>query len=188
MFLIPGAVCFAALFALPGGRAITPAHSMGMEAIGTNNPPATPPPASSTKSKSSGKHVRAKRKKTTALPEWFAAYHVAYVAIHDHAEYVDGIAQLHAIGHDEDSDIATLIGYANRKMGRYDDARSWYDRALAANPNNARTLSYYGMWHAEQGNLIKANEYLVRVRSLCGNSSCREYAELKAAIAGTKTY
>jgi len=30
------------------------------------------------------------------------------------------------------------------------------------------TWSYYGMWHAEQGNLLKAREYLTKVETLCG--------------------
>jgi len=30
------------------------------------------------------------------------------------------------------------------------------------------------MWHAEQGNLLKAREFLAKVESLCGNTRCRE--------------
>jgi hypothetical protein len=52
--------------------------------------------------------------------------------------------------------VANLIGYASRKLGRYDDAKVWYERPLAADPNYAVTWSYYSMWHAEQGNLLKA--------------------------------
>jgi tetratricopeptide (TPR) repeat protein len=32
-----------------------------------------------------------------------------------------------------------LLGYASRKLGRYDDAKYWYDKALAADPNHALT-------------------------------------------------
>ena len=35
-------------------------------------------------------------------------------------------------GYDDHPDVATLIGYASRKHGRYDDAKIWYERALAA--------------------------------------------------------
>ena len=31
--------------------------------------------------------------------------------------------------------MATLLGYASRKLGRYDDAKYWYEQALAADPN-----------------------------------------------------
>jgi hypothetical protein len=43
------------------------------------------------------------------------------------------------------------------------------------------------MWHAEQGNLLKAREYLAKVETLCG-TECREYTELKGVIEGTRTY
>jgi hypothetical protein len=32
------------------------------------------------------------------------------------------------MGYDDNADVATLIGYASRKLGRYDDAKYWYDR------------------------------------------------------------
>ena len=44
------------------------------------------------------------------------------------------------------------------------------------------------MWHAEQGNKLKAKEYLTKVASLCGNTTCREYKMLKNVIDGTGTY
>jgi tetratricopeptide (TPR) repeat protein len=59
--------------------------------------------------------------------------------------------------------VANLIGYASRKLGRYDDAKLWYERSLAADPNHALTWSYLGMWHAEQGNVLKAKDELEKV-------------------------
>ena len=50
------------------------------------------------------------------------------------------------------------------------------------------TWSYYGMWQAEQGNVLKAKDDLEKVRAICGNTDCREYTALKAAIDGTVTY
>ena len=91
------------------------------------------------------------------------------------------------MGYDDNADVATLIGYASRKLGRYDDAKVWYERALAADPNHAQTWSYYGMWQAEQGNILKAKDDLEKVRSICG-TECREYTALKEAIDGTVTY
>ena len=43
------------------------------------------------------------------------------------------------------------------------------------------------MWHAEQGNLLKATEFLTKVASICG-TECREYTELKGVIDGTRSY
>ncbi len=116
-------------------------------------------------------------------PDFGAAWELIYTT-HD---YAAGIAKLHALKHDDDADVANLIGYASRKLGRYDDSRYWYEKALAADPRHARTWSYYGMWHAEQGNLLKAKDYLAKVASICG-TSCREYTELKQVIEGARTY
>ena len=83
--------------------------------------------------------------------------------IYQQHDYTAGIAKLKSLGHDDNPDVANLIGYSSRKLGRYDDAKTWYERALAADPKHARTWSYYGMWHAEQGNLLKARDYLAKV-------------------------
>ena len=116
-----------------------------------------------------------------------AGYHAAYALIYDKADYAAGIAALRALGYDDNADVATLIGYASRKLGRYDDAKFWYERALAADPNHAVTWSYYGMWQAEQGNVLKAKDDLEKVRLICG-TDCRAYKMLKDAIDGTVTY
>jgi hypothetical protein len=44
------------------------------------------------------------------------------------------------------------------------------------------------MWHAEQGNRLKAKDYLDNVRAICGDTKCREYAELKSVIDGSGSY
>jgi tetratricopeptide (TPR) repeat protein len=103
-------------------------------------------------------------------------------------DYNAGIAALHGIGHDEDPDVANYIGYANRKMGNYDESKYWYEKALAADPNHTRTWSYYGMWQMEQGNRLKAEDYLAKVKLLCGNIDCTEYKQLKDVIDGKASY
>lgn len=102
--------------------------------------------------------------------------------------YKAGIAAMHALGHDEHPDVANYIGYANRKMGNYDQSKIWYEAALKADPNHTRTWSYFGMWQMEQGNRLKAEDYLAKVNMLCGNTSCKEYIELKAVIDGKASY
>lgn len=142
-----------------------------------------PPPASHGTKKAHAK----KSKKSSATEDFYKGWRVAYALIYRKADYVDGIAVLRAMGYDDNADVATLIGYASRKLGRYDDAKVWYDRALAADPNHALTWSYYGMWQAEQGNTLKAKDDLEKVKSICG-TECRSYTALKAAIDGTVTY
>jgi tetratricopeptide (TPR) repeat protein len=154
-------------------------------AVETNSPapPQNPPPsgASTTKEKP-------KKPKSSSADKFLNDWHKAYALVYDKDDYVGGIAVLRAMGYDDNADVATLIGYASRKLGRYDDAKYGYDKALAADPNHALTWSYYGMWQAEQGNLLKAKDDLEKVAMICGNTACHEYVALKEVIDGTRTY
>ena len=116
-----------------------------------------------------------------------AGYHAAYELIMA-GQYEAGIAALHALGRDEHPDVANYIGYANRRLGRYDESKVWYEKALAADPNHVRTWSYYGMWQMEQGNRLKAEDDLQKVRLLCGTTDCTEYRQLKDVIDGKASY
>ena len=102
--------------------------------------------------------------------------------------YQDGIAAMHALGHDEHPDVANYIGYSYRKIGNYDQSKVWYEKALAADPNHVRTWSYYGMWQMEQGNRLKAEDVLAKVKLICGSTSCEEDRHLRAVIDGTASY
>jgi tetratricopeptide (TPR) repeat protein len=150
----------------------------------TQQPPNTPNTDSTKKAHSK----KTKPQKSSSAADFLNGWHKAYALIYDNSDYVGGIAVLRSLGYDDNPDVATLIGYASRKLGRYDDAKLWYDRALAADPNHALTWSYYGMWQAEQGNILKAKDDLEKVRTICGDTDCREYKALKAAIDGTVTY
>jgi tetratricopeptide (TPR) repeat protein len=103
-------------------------------------------------------------------------------------QYEAGIAAMRALGHDDNAEVANYVGYASRKLGRYEDSKIWYEKALAADPNHVRTWSYYGMWHAEQGNMLMAQDFLKKVQLICGNTECDDYVKLKGVIEGTHTY
>jgi len=154
-------------------------------AVETNSPA---PPQSSQPSGTTTTKQKIKKEKSGSAEKFLNDWHKAYALVYDKGDYVGGIAALRAMGYDDNVDVATLIGYASRKLGRYDDAKYWYDKALAADPNHALTWSYYGMWQAEQGNLLKANDDLEKVRAICGNTECHEYVALREVIDGTRTY
>lgn len=97
-------------------------------------------------------------------------------------QYQAGITALQALGFDDHPDIATYIGLAHNKLGRADQARVWYDKALAADPNHLLTLSFDGMLYAERGNLRGAQERLEKLKALCGGA-CNEYRALEAVLA-----
>ena len=138
---------------------------------------------------SDGKSSKHKKKndKSSSAKDFIDGYHAAYAIIYDKDDYQGGITALRTLAHDNNADVATLLGYASRKLGRYDEAKYWYDKALVADPKHALTWSYYGMWHAEQGNLLKAKDDLEQVRLICG-TECKEYVALKEVIDGTQTY
>jgi len=133
------------------------------------------------------KKSHTKKNRSSSVEDFVAGYKAAYALIYEKGEYEAAITALRALDHDSNADVANLIGYASRKLGRYDDAKVWYERSLAANPNHAVTWSYYGMWQAEQGNLLKAKDDLEKVRLICG-TTCEPYKMLKDVIDGTQTY
>jgi tetratricopeptide (TPR) repeat protein len=174
--------------------AVTLSAALGAANFALASGEGSPPPPEQPKTqqqpgnqKAHTKKPKPSNKSSSFQEDFLKGYQAAYALIYEKADYVNGIAALRALGYDDHPDVATLIGYASRKLGRYDDAKYWYDKALAVDPHHATTLSYYGMWHAEQGNLLKAKDELEQVRLVCG-TECVPYKQLKAAIDGTVTY
>ena len=153
-------------------------------AIGTDNPP---PASDSSKKSDKKKSDKKKDQKGSDARDFLDGYRSARALILD-GKYEDGIKAMHALGHDEHPDVANYIGYSYRRLGDYDQSKHWYELALAADPNHTRTWSYYGMWQMEQGNRLKAEDYLQKVKLLCGSTDCKEYIELKAVIDGKGSY
>lgn len=166
--LLAAALLSAALIAPP---ALTPAL-----AAPDSNP--SPPPSSD------GNSSGSKKKDKRSEQRFQDGYRAAYAAIYDRADYATAIDQLKALGHDDNASVATLIGYSYRKLGDYQLAQAWYERALKTDPNHTKTWQYYGLWQVEQGNRDRAQVHLSRIAQLCGNTSCEEYTSLAAAIGG----
>jgi len=183
-----GRLRFALAAAALSGIAIV-AGSSGALAVGADTSTVITPPTTQPQTNTGTKKPKkaAKKEKQSAL-EWINHFWAAHRMIVDRGEYEAGIKALHALGADDHPDVATYLGYASRKLGRYEEAKYWYDKALAADPNHTRTIAYYGMWHLEQGNRLKAEEELEKIGNICGGTSCREYKMLKAAIDGKLMY
>jgi tetratricopeptide (TPR) repeat protein len=150
-------------------------------------PPSSPTQQGATSSKKKKSKATGGQRQQRSDREFNEGFWAAYNLIYKDHDYAAGIAKLRSLRHDDMAAIANLIGYSSRKLGRYDDAKYWYERALASDPKHVRTWSYYGMWYAEQGNLLKAQDILEKVRSICG-TECKEYTELKGVIEGTAVY
>jgi len=98
-------------------------------------------------------------------------------------QYEAGIAALQAMKFDDHPDVAVFIGFAHRKLGHLDEARRWYERALAADPEHKLAISFYGMLRAENGDRAGAQIDLDNLRKICGGTECTEYLALAAVIA-----
>jgi len=153
-------------------------------AMGTDNPPTDD--GSKKKKKNDGSAIEQKQQQE-ADAKFLRDYRAARQLILA-GHYEVGIAAMHALGRDDHPDVANYIGYSYRRLGNYEQSKTWYERALASDPDHVRTWSYYGMWQMEQGNRLKALDDLQKVKLICGNTSCEEYRELKAVIDGTGTY
>lgn len=160
-----------------------------------------PPPAASSKTPASKKPTAkkpakkkpaakkpAKKKKTSSTEQRFEDGYRAAYALAEAGRHAEALAGFRALGRDEHPSVANMVGFLNRHLGHYEEAQVWYERALASDPGHVRTWQYYGMWHVEQGNMLKAREHLDRIRALCGGETCQEFASLKGAIEGTVVY
>ncbi len=176
--------------ALIGAATLSPAGAMSintpqLQSADPKAPAANPAPAAPEAEKSAKKKKKAPEKKSEA--PFVNGYRHAYALIYDEQRFGEAIAELRALGRDEHPDVANLIGYASRKLGRTEDAKVWYEKALAADPRHTRTWQYYGMWHLEQGERAQAEQNLERIRLICGEG-CEDYTSLRDALAGNITY
>jgi tetratricopeptide (TPR) repeat protein len=144
-----------------------------------------PEPKSAPKG-SGQKNTKNKKQDKKTEQEFLDSYRAARVLVLD-GKYEEGIAAFKALDRD-DADVANYIGYANRKLGNYELARVWYEKALAIDPNHVRTWQYYGMWHVEQGNMLKAADFLEKIRLICNGTGCQEFQDLKGAMEGKISY
>ena len=158
-----------------------------LHAMGGDTPPQPTDDGSKKKKKKDGSSVIEQQEQKQAYEKFLRGYRAAREIILA-GDYRGGIAAMHALGHDDNADVANYIGYAYRRLGNYDQSKTWYEAALKADPNHVRTWSYYGMWQMEQGNRLKALDDLQKVKLICGNESCEEFRQLKALIDGKATY
>src|SRR4029453_19016160 len=97
--------------------------------------------------------------------------------------YAEALGALTAVRNQNDSMVLTMIGYAKRKSGSFDEGMAYYQRALAIDPNNANTREYLGEAYVETGRMDLAKAELANVEALCG-TECEQYQDPAAAIAG----
>ncbi|WP_075215215.1 tetratricopeptide repeat protein [Mongoliimonas terrestris] len=79
------------------------------------------------------------------------------------------------------ADILNLLGFVTRKQGRLAEARGYYDRALAKNPDHRGAREYRGELFVETGDLTAARAELAELERICG-TTCEEYRELAEVL------
>jgi Flp pilus assembly protein TadD len=108
-----------------------------------------------------------------------SAYLQAVSLINEH-RYQEAIDQLQRArtSFGAHPDVLTYLGFANRKLGRYDLAEDYYHQALAAAPNHKGATEYYGELLVERGNMAGAKSMLAKLDGLC-TFGCAEAEELR---------
>ena len=82
-------------------------------------------------------------------------------------------------------DILTYQGFANRKLGNYETALSFYQQALAVDDNHKGANEYLGEYYIEQGQMTLAQNQLSKLESICA-FGCEEAEELRRWIISAK--
>lgn len=82
----------------------------------------------------------------------------------------------------EQADVFNLLGFSLRKTGDFTTSLTYYNKALALDPNHKGAREYLGELYVETGNLPKAKEQLAALEKLCP-AGCEELEDLKHDIA-----
>lgn len=126
----------------------------------------------------------------TRLASWTdgdAAYLLASALINE-GRYQDALYSLNAAGAalGPHPDVLTYQGFANRKLGQYEVAVSYYSAALKLDPRHRGANEYLGEYFVETGQLSKAKAQLVKLEKIC-TFGCEQAEELRRWIAGAKS-
>lgn len=81
----------------------------------------------------------------------------------------------------QNADVYSLLAYSLRNSGDYEQARTYYGKALDLEPNHRGALEYSGELYLKTGELEKARANLRKLEALCPNG-CEELEDLRKAF------
>ena len=84
------------------------------------------------------------------------------------------------------ADAYNYLGYASRKLGRFDEAKIHYLKALDIDPEHKGANEYLGELYLELNDLAGAEARLEALDDACGIFGCEEYDELEEKIEAYK--
>ena len=79
------------------------------------------------------------------------------------------------------ADIYNYLGFTHRKLKKYDDAETYYLKALKLDSSHVGALEYIGELYLETNRIEEAKNSLQKLKSAAGESS-DEYLELSTLI------
>ncbi len=99
-------------------------------------------------------------------------------------KYKKAIRQLNQVvrSNVDNADAWNLLGYSNRKLGKYKQAGKAYRKALRYNPEHKGALEYQGELFISLKEFDKARQNRDRLAALCPEG-CRELSKLDEALA-----
>ena len=103
--------------------------------------------------------------------------------IEDEKDYSSALTQLESYVYEnpQNANGWNLIGFASRKLGKFDDAELYYNTGLEIDPNHDDILAYQGELYLQTDRYDKALENLAVLKDLCV-FNCDEKKELEDAI------
>lgn len=102
-------------------------------------------------------------------------------ALAKEGRYDWAIAVLSTIQNQQDPRVLNYLGYSNRKAGRLELGITYYEKALAIDPNFNLAREYLGEGYLAAGRVDLAMNQLAAIARSCG-MGCDEYRALNAAI------
>lgn len=97
-------------------------------------------------------------------------------------EYEQAIATLLLAPDQDDPRLLNYLGYSHRKLGRMDEALTYYKAAIAHDPDFSLVREYLGEAYIQLGMLEQAREQLTQIERICGGRTCGEYGQLAELI------
>lgn len=92
------------------------------------------------------------------------------------ADALDALARAQAAAGPH-PDVLNYMGFASRKLGRFDAALSYYRDALRIAPNHLGATEYLGELYIQMGDMARARTQLARLDALCAYG-CAQREEL----------
>jgi tetratricopeptide (TPR) repeat protein len=98
-------------------------------------------------------------------------------------EFKAALAELNALAaKHEHADVYNLMGFSLRKSGDFQNALTYYKKALDYDAKHKGAREYLGELYVEMGDLAKAREQLAALTQLCPQG-CEERADLEKVLA-----